>query len=340
MPGNPPEPIPLEELGMSSIWPREDTKFTPWLAENLNQLGEAVGMELELVKREKRLDGAGRLDILAKQAETDALVAIENQFGRSDNDHFARMLGYAAASESDTVIWVANSFSDLHLKVLEWLNRDDTIQFHAVSVQGWKIGKAKGYSIKQVAGPQPGGAVSPGNRAWNWTTACAEFYKPLAQRLRSKAGISMIGRGGFRGRYRTFHAGFKDRTVTYATGLHAEHYGQSVSDRAAVRISGQKLWEVHKRLADLQMVLKQKRGSDDLYWPEISTKHGHAWLGYVKDPSNLQTLKSDPEATRQWMFDRLVTLKEVFQERLDEINAEPVGGQPVLGETDPSASDE
>ena len=339
MPETPSEPIPLEELGMSSIWRREDTKFTPWLADNLDQLGEAVGMELELVKREKRLDGAGRLDILARQAETEALVAIENQFGRSDNDHFARMLGYAAASESDTVIWVANSFSDVHLKVLEWLNRDDTIQFHAVSVQGWKIGEAKGYSIKQVAGPQPSGAVAPGARAWNWTTACAEFYKPLAQRLRSEAAISMIGRGGFRGRYRTFHAGFKDRTVTYATGLHAEHYGQKDRDRAAVRIGGPRCWEIYDLLADLRDVLAQKDGADELYWPEKNEKHGHAWLGYVKEPSNLQTLKSDPESTRDWMFDRLFTLKEVFRDRLDEISADLVRDPPREEGTDSRETD-
>ena len=152
-------------------------------------------MALELVKKEIRLDGVGRLDILVKQVETDALVALVNQLGRSDNDHFARMLGYAATSEADTVIWVANSFSDVHLKVLDWLNRDDTIQFHAVSVQGKKIGEAKGYSIKQVAGPKSGQAESLGPLSWNWTTACAAFFRPVTQRLRTEAGIPMIGRG-------------------------------------------------------------------------------------------------------------------------------------------------
>lgn len=214
---NPSEPVPLEPLGVNSIWPKEDRDFTPWLAANLDRLDEATGLRLEPIKVEKRLGEAGRLDILARQEETKAPVAIENQLGRSDNDHFARLLGYAAASEADTVIWVANSFSDLHLKVIDWLNRDDAIQIHAVRVQGWKIGAAQGFSLEQVAGPGPGGRVSPGPATWNWTTACAAFYRPLAQRLRSEAGISMIGRGGFRGRYRTYHAGFKDLNATYAT---------------------------------------------------------------------------------------------------------------------------
>ena len=334
MPENNPDPVPLESIGAYSIWGNEALNFTPWLAKNLDQLGEAVGLDLEHVKTEKHLGAAGRLDILARQDETKAPVAIENQLGRSDNDHFARLLGYAAESQSDTVIWVAGSFSGLHLKVLEWLNRDDTIQFHAVRVQGWKIGESKGYSLKQVAGPRPGDSASAAPPTWNWTTACAAFYRPLAQRLQADADIAIYGRGGFRGRYRIFHAGFKGRPVAYATGLAAEHYGQEDRDRAAVRIDGPRYEELYDRLADLKEELKQREGADEISWPEKSTRHGHTWLGYTKDPSSLQTLRSDPESTRDWMYRRLLTLKEVFQPRLDQINADLYGGQLGKNEVD------
>jgi hypothetical protein len=327
MPENPPNPVPLEPLGIRSIWSNEADDFTPWLARYLDQQGDVVGLKLELVKKELRLGGAGRLDILAKQAETDAPVAIENQYGRSDNDYFARLLGYAAASESDTVIWVANSFSDVHLKVIDWLNRDDAVQIHAVSVQGWKIGETKGYSIKQVAGPPPGASGIPGPPTWNWTTACAAFYRPLAQLLRSEAGIAMIGRGGFRGRYRTFHAGFEDLSVTYAAGLNSGHYGQSKRDRIAVRISGPHYSAIYDRLEDLQEELAQQGGSGEIVWPEKNAKRGYAWLGYTRSPSSLRTLKSDPESTREWMFDRLVALRDVCQPRLNQINSELMGDQ-------------
>ncbi|MXY13114.1 MAG: hypothetical protein F4Y46_03680 [Chloroflexi bacterium] len=335
MSDNPPEPVPLEPLGVNSIWPKEDRNFTPWLADNLDRLGEATGLRLVLVKVEKRLGAAGRLDILARQEETEAPVAIENQLNHSDNDHFARLLGYAAASEADTLIWVANNFSDLHLKVIGWLNRDDAIQIHAVRVQGWKIGETQGFSLKQVAGPEPGGVESPGPATWNWTTACAAFYRPLTQHLRSEAGISMIGRGGFRGRYRTFHTGFKDLHVTYATGLNSGHYGQSASDRVAVRISGPHYPELYDRLWDMRDKLAQKAGSDEINWPEKSEKRGYAWLGYTKSPSNLQTLKSDPDTTREWMFKRLETLRNVCQPRLDQINAELTGDRAGGDEDDP-----
>ncbi len=41
----------LRSVGLREAWPNEALDFTPWLAEHLD-LGDAVGMELEFVKRE------------------------------------------------------------------------------------------------------------------------------------------------------------------------------------------------------------------------------------------------------------------------------------------------
>jgi hypothetical protein len=42
----------LRNVDLRQIWPHEASIFTPWLAENLEALGEAVGMELELTDTE------------------------------------------------------------------------------------------------------------------------------------------------------------------------------------------------------------------------------------------------------------------------------------------------
>lgn len=41
-----------ENVNPRSVWPKEATEFTPWLAENLGARGEVLGMKLELQSRE------------------------------------------------------------------------------------------------------------------------------------------------------------------------------------------------------------------------------------------------------------------------------------------------
>ena len=43
-------------VSLRDIWPNETLDFTPWLANNLHLLGEAIGMKLSLIS-----DGSVRL---------------------------------------------------------------------------------------------------------------------------------------------------------------------------------------------------------------------------------------------------------------------------------------
>ena len=42
----------LERIPLRELWPNEAVHFTTWLAENLDFLGEALGMALSLVEQE------------------------------------------------------------------------------------------------------------------------------------------------------------------------------------------------------------------------------------------------------------------------------------------------
>ena len=52
-----------QEVSLREIWPKEDKDFTPWLSENLELLGEELGIDIELIEKEHSV-GSFFLDIL------------------------------------------------------------------------------------------------------------------------------------------------------------------------------------------------------------------------------------------------------------------------------------
>ena len=91
----------IEDLPLRSLFAREDREFTPWLAEtaNLARLSRTLGFEMDLTATEAST-GSFRTDVLATRSQDGVAVVIENQFGRSDHDHFGKSLTYLAACRS------------------------------------------------------------------------------------------------------------------------------------------------------------------------------------------------------------------------------------------------
>ena len=206
----------LKSADLREAWPNEALNFTPWLAEHLDLLGDALGMELELVKKEAPVPNAGRVDIIARQAQTDAKVVIENQLGWSDDSHCLRLLGYAAGEEAYVLVWVARDFKEYHRRILNWVNEADTIDVYAVTVRVYRVGDALAAAFETVVEPtqQQPGITSPAKKTWG--TLYAEFYRPLVARLR-RSGVHPVARGGWRGRWRSFQTGHP--AAIYTTAL-------------------------------------------------------------------------------------------------------------------------
>lgn len=128
----------LTDVELRKAWRDEARNFTPWLAENLGRLGEAIGLELEFIKAEAGLpteDDAFSVDILARDLGSDANVIIENQLENSDHRHLGQILTYLAGLEARTVIWVAPAFREAHLAAIRWLNQHTTEEFSFFAVK-------------------------------------------------------------------------------------------------------------------------------------------------------------------------------------------------------------
>lgn len=131
----------LREISLREAWPHEAHQFTPWLAENLDRLSEALGIELELAGREVAVDDFSA-DILARNPQDGSLVLIENQLEGSNHTHLGQILTYLAGVKAETVVWVARRFHEAHLAALHWLNENtiEPFSFFAVRVKVVRIG--------------------------------------------------------------------------------------------------------------------------------------------------------------------------------------------------------
>jgi hypothetical protein len=132
----------LERVSARAGWPHEAHEFTPWLAENVSLLGEALGLSLELQAREHKV-GRYSLDLLLSDS-AERTVIVENQFEQTDHDHLGKLLTYCAGTEADVVIWIAERLNEEHAAVLEWLNENTRagIGFFGVELELLRIDKS------------------------------------------------------------------------------------------------------------------------------------------------------------------------------------------------------
>lgn len=134
------ELVKLEKISPRKQWKNEQYDFTPWLADNLQELGDAINMNLEFIESEKPV-GPYFADILAKEMDSNNLVVIENQLEKTDHDHLGKCLTYTSVLGAKTVVWISTKFTDEHRQAFEWLNENTNseLSFFAIELSLLKV---------------------------------------------------------------------------------------------------------------------------------------------------------------------------------------------------------
>lgn len=133
----------IKIVPVRTIWKHEANDFTPWLYNHIQELSDALGIELEVEDVEVPV-GPYYADILAKDTGTGKYVVIENQLEKTDHDHLGKCLTYASVLDASTVIWLASNFTDEHKKALDWLNdhTSDELAFYGIKLELLQINES------------------------------------------------------------------------------------------------------------------------------------------------------------------------------------------------------
>ena len=132
----------LQRVPLRELWKNEGYDFTRWLEGNIDVLADAVGLELNIIEREKDV-GDFAVDMLASDS-SGRTVIVENQIERTDHDHLGKVVTYLTNLEAKTAIWVSSDPRAEHAKAVGWLNEftPDDISFYLVRLEAYRIGES------------------------------------------------------------------------------------------------------------------------------------------------------------------------------------------------------
>ena len=299
----------ITKLNLREIWPKEASDFTPWLAENLNTLGETLGMELELKGKEAAV-GDFSLDLLARDLGTGRTVIIENQLTQTDHDHLGKLLTYAAGFSASTVIWVSETVRDEHRQTLEWLNQrtDEETQFFGVVVEVFKIDDSKpAYSFKPVVFPNEWQKSKKRQANTNVSSkgeAYRNYFQSLIDELRESHRFTNAKIGQPQNWY-SFSSGFSNIPIgaVFAMG------GKSRVELYIDVLDGEKNKAIFDNLQEQKEIIHREYGYP-LEWERLDDKRASR-IAIYRDGS-IEDSEEDLSEIKKWHIEHLLKFKKTF----------------------------
>jgi hypothetical protein len=129
----------ITRIPITEAFRYEAKHFTPWLQDNIEVVGDAIGIELMNAEREQSTENFS-VDIKAEAANGE-IVVIENQYGASDHKHLGQLVTYLSSFEAKIAIWVVENPKQEHINAINWLNEgENNCDFYLLRVEAIKIG--------------------------------------------------------------------------------------------------------------------------------------------------------------------------------------------------------
>ena len=306
----------LKRIPLREKWNHEASDFTPWLAENIQALGDALGMDLAVIDREAPV-GNFYLDLLARDLGSSKTVVIENQYNQTNHEHLGKLLTYAGGSDASTVIWISEEIQDEHRQALEWLNQrtDTETQFFAVVVEVLQIDDSNpALNFKLVVFPNEWQKSKKQKTSTNLTPRqekYRDYFQALIDELREKRNFTKA------------RAGQPQNWYTFSSGIRGIGYGAQFAKGGKVLAYVNIYQDVRGNRLDLFDTLQKRNENIEsnfgapLEWNRAEEQQV-SWLAVYRD-GNIESSDSELEEIRKWHITNLLKLKEVFQPEIEQV---------------------
>jgi hypothetical protein len=304
----------LKKVDLRQLWKGEASDFTPWLAkeENVEQLSEVIGIELEVISEEKSV-GPFRADILCKSTIDDTYVLVENQLEKTDHNHLGQLMTYAAGLEAVTILWIAKKFTEEHRAALDWLNRitDEEIRFFGIEIEAYKIGDSDPAPLFQIISKpndwtkaihtskkQAELTETKKNNLEYWTEM-KSYFESSGTKIRSQKPFSQgwtnfaIGRSNFH--------------------LAAAHSVRDKFIRVEFWINGNNSKEIFDELKDKYESSSYEKIGSELIWDKLEDKK--VSIVYIKKSTDVNNRSEWPDQFK-WILDKLQKMETFFRPKI------------------------
>jgi len=175
---------------LREVWKDEAKDFTPWLVDNIDVLGEVLGLTFVSAEREQRA-GDFSVDITAQEEKSERKFIIENQLGKSDHDHLGKVVTYLAYLEAKAAVWIVGEPRPEHVTAISKLN-EGIADFYLVKLEAVNIEESPPAALfTLITGPSIQ-AKEKGERQREESAqeeACREFWSKLLDYAKNKTEL-------------------------------------------------------------------------------------------------------------------------------------------------------
>lgn len=299
----------LARVDLRNFW-KDERAFTRWLTEdeNLELLSEALGLQLQVEGTHVRV-GSYEADVVAKTAEDEQRVIIENQLGKTDHDHLGKALVYSAGLGAKTVVWLATTLTEEHRQTLQWLNEatGESIRFFGLEIELWRI------------------ADSPPAPRFNVVCSPNEWTNVVRTRgpMSGVKALQLDFWRAFQEYLRAYEARFRGRTPRpehwYDFAIGRSGFNLSLSVNTQKKCVGCELYISHKEAKLAYSLLKKQQQQieeaigPELDWRELPNRNACRIVEYRA--GDILVRKNWPDLF-EWLANRLDAFNSTFAERV------------------------